>query len=114
MCSRIKSIPVGVWNEAGCDRGLLPLGLRAAITSAAAGAESAHVLAALACSSCGCGGGFDAGRLRCRLAGELAAAPGAVGGPAKGPGTVRVGLLDQLHAIGDPELVAGVRMEVME
>eukprot|EP00892_Ulva_mutabilis_P000489 jgi/Ulvmu1/10440/UM062_0037.1 len=49
------------------------------------------------------------------LAGQLAAAPSpAMLGARKGPGTVRVGLLDELFAIDDAALVAAVKIEVME
>lgn len=50
----------------------------------------------------------------CRLAGQLAAAPDITTLPGrKGPGTVRVGLLDQLYAIDDQALVSAVKIETL-
>ena len=40
----------------------------------------------------------------CRLAGELAARE------AKGPGSLRVGLLDRLWTLGEAEVLAGVKL----
>lgn len=43
----------------------------------------------------------------CRLAGEV----GLANAPRPGPGSVRVGLLDALHLMGEAEVVAGVKVQ---
>ncbi len=47
---------------------------------------------------------MDAVVVLCRLAGELAASD------AKGPGSLRVGLLDKLWTLGEAEVLAGVKL----